>query len=230
MIPPVPVYDRRERVARFAGRIADWGGAEASRRVSRWLRQGCGPGIAKDGGWRRFPVGATAGQRRREVIGVSMEFPTGAPSGRNRVRPVLGAVEGLEARPLLAYSPLGFSLPNLTIQGAASTAAAWGGQVTITATVDNLGSSTLDEPLALDPNVGSSADAAATTAAVYASKFPNSLKGAVLVGELSIPAVSENDFVQTTQTITLPSQPLGFPWPGGQGLPDPPGELDGQRL
>ncbi len=137
-------------------------------------------------------------------------------SGRNRVRPVLGAVEGLEARALLAYSPLGFSLPDLTIQGAASSAASWGGQVTITATVDNIGSSTLNEPLALDPNVGSSADAAATTAAVYASRTPNSLKGAVLVGELSIPAVSENNFVQTTQTITLPSQPLGFPGQGGR--------------
>ncbi len=140
--------------------------------------------------------------------------------GRDQIRPVLGsglgAVERLEARELMAYSVLGYSLPDLTSSGYASTAAAWGGPVTVTATVRNIGSSTLVEPNALAPTVGSSSDAVPSVVNVYASKSPRSLNGAVLVGQLSIPAVPENSFIQSTQTFNLPQQPVGFPNQGGK--------------
>src|SRR5438128_5609378 len=51
-------------------------------------------------------------------------------SGRDRRRPDLAALESLEGRELLAFSPLGFSLPELSIRGFAAPAASWGGQVT----------------------------------------------------------------------------------------------------
>ena len=65
--------------------------------------------------------------------------------------PNLAAPERLESRDLMASSPLGFSLPDLTITGSAGTRAAWGGTLGITATVINQGSSTITNPIAQAP-------------------------------------------------------------------------------
>ena len=126
-------------------------------------------------------------------------------------------MEVLEARELLAYSPLGFSLPDLTVQAYASTAAAWGHDLTVTVTVSNLGASTITEPLNQQQNAASSADSPATEVDVYASTSKKGPKNAVLLGAVSLPnGVSQNSVVQTTQTITLPSQPAGLPGDGGK--------------
>lgn len=141
-------------------------------------------------------------------------------AGRDRFRPGLGlgstAPEALEGRQLLAYSALGTSLPDLTVSGFASTAASWGGQLTVTVNVRNLGASTIIEPLALNPGATSSADAPASTVAVFAVTNPHSLRGAVQVGSVDIPAVTQNNAVQITQSFTLPARPAGFPGDGGK--------------
>ncbi|GAC1474061.1 MAG: hypothetical protein NVSMB9_23750 [Isosphaeraceae bacterium] len=136
-------------------------------------------------------------------------------SGRDQGRRGFAAVEFLEVRELLAYSPLGFSLPDLTITGFASTAASWRGPLTVTLDIHNLGSSTIIEPLALTPGSTSSADAPPSIVRVYAVRNPRSLQGAVLVGNVAVPAVQQNSEVQITSTFTLPPQPRGFPGNGG---------------
>ena len=150
--------------------------------------------------------------------------------GRNdrpRRRPGRVAVEGLETRQLMAYSPFGYSLPQLTVSGFAASEAAWGGQLAVDVTVLNQGASSLIEPTHLspttvDPSSGditfnhSTADAAPTTVEVYASTRPNAKFGAVKLGTISIPAVTQNSEYETVSTITLPARPKGFPSNGGK--------------
>ena len=71
--------------------------------------------------------------------------------GRDRRRPDLAAVESLEGRQLMAYSPLGASLPQLTISGYASPAAAWGGPLTVTVNIANIGPAPILEQRAARP-------------------------------------------------------------------------------
>lgn len=137
-------------------------------------------------------------------------------SGRDRRRPDLAALERLEGRELLAYSSLGFSLPDLTVSGFASPTASWGGPVTVTVDVKNIGAATLPEPLSLTQNAVSPTDAIASEVAVYAVKSARSLQGAVQVGSVAIPALGQNHLTQVTSTFILPTQPLGFPGDGGQ--------------
>ena len=140
---------------------------------------------------------------------------TSRSAGGRRGPSVAAWVESLEGRELLAYSPLGFSLPDLTVTGYASTSASWGGPVTVTADVSNIGASTLVEPLSLAPGSTSSADAPASLLTVYATTNPKSLRHAVAVGSIAVPAVAQNSFQQVNQTLTMPTQPPGFPGDGG---------------
>lgn len=124
--------------------------------------------------------------------------------------------ECLEGRELLAFSPLGMSLPDLTVTGFASPAASWGGPLTVTVNVRNLGASTTIEPLATFQGSPSSGDAAASTVSVVAVRNPHSLRNAVTVGQFAVPAVAQNGEIQQTTTITLPNRPTGFPGDGGR--------------
>jgi hypothetical protein len=136
---------------------------------------------------------------------------------RDRRRPDIAVkVEALEGRQLLAYSPLGASLPDLTVQGFASLVTAWGSPISVTVNVNNIGVATMLEPLALAPGSTGSADAPASVVGVFASRYPHSLKGSVLVGTVDIPPVAANDTVQITQTFTMPGQPAGLPGDGGR--------------
>jgi hypothetical protein len=124
-------------------------------------------------------------------------------------------IELLESRQLMAYSPLGYSLPELVVSGRATTTAAYGGDLGVEISVQNLGASSIIEPFALTPGATSTADAPATTANVYlsaTSKF--NARTAVLVGSVDIPAIKQNDRVEISSTLTLPSQPRGFPGAG----------------
>ena len=95
-------------------------------------------------------------------------------------RPELSALECLEGRELLAYTPLGFSLPDLSVQGFTGPAASWGGQLTVTVNVKNTGASTLIEPLAQVPGATSTADSQPTSVVITVASKKNSDRKSVV--------------------------------------------------
>jgi hypothetical protein len=123
-------------------------------------------------------------------------------------------VEALETRQLLAYSPLGYSLPDLRISGYAARTAAWGGPLAIQVQVENLGASSIVEPLNLEPRALSTADAPATTVSVFASARPGGKGRLVPIGSIPLPVTRQNTESNITGTITLPPRPRGFPADG----------------
>ena len=70
---------------------------------------------------------------------------------RARRRTDLAAWSNWKTRALLAFSTLGFSLPDLTITGEAGPRAAWGGTLDVSAYLQNIGASTITEPLSQLP-------------------------------------------------------------------------------
>ncbi len=133
-----------------------------------------------------------------------------------RVRTASVEVQSLEPRHLLTFSPLYFGLPDLTVEGIAAPVAAYGEDLAVTVTVRNLGTSSFVEPLALEPNAPSSADAPPSDVGVYISRFPRFGPGAIKIGDVAIPTVRQNSYVQVTDTVTMPSRLRGLPPNGGQ--------------
>ncbi len=134
--------------------------------------------------------------------------------------------ESLESRELLAYSPLGFSLPDLTLQAYSANVGAWGEQLAVTADVFNIGASSITEPFNQIPNgdastglpgqgaPGSShANAPPTVIDVFASTRPGKAPFAQ-VGVLNVPAIAQNAFTVVSGDVTLPAKPAGFPAAG----------------
>jgi hypothetical protein len=122
--------------------------------------------------------------------------------------------EALEGRQLLAYTPLGFSIPDLAILDAyTGPVAAYGGQIAVTVNVSNLGQSSIPEPLAQFPGSPSAADAGPSQIDVYLTNDPHSPFGnRVRIGSINVPAIPQNRLVQVTGVVTLPEQaPAGFP-------------------
>jgi hypothetical protein len=140
-------------------------------------------------------------------------------NGRAALRRQPGNVglERLEGRELLAYTPLGYSLPDLTVTGYTSGSAAWGSDLTVTLDVRNIGAETLTAPLSLQPGAVSPADSTPTTVTVFASRTPDATRprDRVEIGSIPIGVVRQNSLVQTTQALTLPAQPRRFPNFGG---------------
>ena len=137
---------------------------------------------------------------------------------RERRRPkTRGPVlEALESRDLLTYSALGYSLPDLTVQGYAAPVAAYGGQLAVTVNVDNIGASSIPEGTNLYQGATSTADSQATTVNVYLSPRSKFGRGAILLGQVPVPAVAQNSVVQVTGAFGMPTQkPRGFPGNGG---------------
>src|SRR5580658_2015565 len=85
---------------------------------------------------------------------------------RNRRRTDLAALERLESRELMAFSSLGFSLPQLVVTGTAGPRASWGGTLNVSVYLQNIGASTTTEPTAQAPGDTSQADAGDSTIAV----------------------------------------------------------------
>lgn len=123
----------------------------------------------------------------------------------------------------MAYSPAGYSLPQLAVTGYAGNQASWGGSVAIDVTVQNQGASTLVEPLDLAPgstnntlntppgvSTNSTADSTPTTVEVFASSRPNSTRNLVDLGSISIPGIAQNSSYETVSTINLPAKPAGY--------------------
>ena len=96
-----------------------------------------------------------------------------------RASAVAPAIEALEGRQLLSYSPFG-SLPDLSVTAQAGAIAAYGGPITVTLDVQNLGASSTVEPLNLQPGSPSTADAPPSHVGVYLLRTPNSHPGGSL--------------------------------------------------
>jgi uncharacterized repeat protein (TIGR01451 family) len=140
------------------------------------------------------------------------------PERRARRRTDLADWERLEARALMAFSTLGFSLPDLTVTGVAGRVAAWGGKIDVNATIVNIGTSTTTVPLAQAPGDTSTADAPASSVTVLIAPHRHSLAGAFPLGVFTAPPVQQNSLEQITQSFTLPTvPPSGFTSrPGGK--------------
>jgi hypothetical protein len=131
---------------------------------------------------------------------------------RRARRPRLDSPERLEARDLLAYTPLGYSLPDLVVTGYTGPVATYGGTLAATIDVRNLGASSLVEPLHLASGATSTADAGPFSVGVYLDKGPKFTKQSKLIGTIDFPnGLTQNNESIVTQTFTLPSQPAGFP-------------------
>jgi hypothetical protein len=87
--------------------------------------------------------------------------------------------------------------------------------MTVTVNLQNIGSTSSIEPLALQPGAASTSDALPSTVGVFLSRRPRLTAGAFKLGEISAPEVTQNSLVQLTQTFTLPQQPRRFPGNGG---------------
>lgn len=138
---------------------------------------------------------------------------------RHKMAPAI--VETLEGRQLLAYTPLGFSIPDLAILDAYSgPVAAFGGPLSITVDVSNLGQSSMPEPFAQFPGSPSTADAGPSEIAVYLTADPHfPFRNRVQIGTIDVPSIPQNRLAQVTGTFTLPdSPPPGFPTTGGVGF------------
>ena len=145
-------------------------------------------------------------------------------------RKKLTALEQLEGRALMAFSNLGFSLPDLIITGQAGPRAAWGGTISVSGYLQNIGASTITEPTeqappsqlvpsppnGLNTTDSSTSDAPETSIAILLCRHKNSLRGSILLATTEAPPIQQNS-VQSFETapITLPSRPKGFPGKGG---------------
>ncbi len=138
------------------------------------------------------------------------------PERRARRRTNRADLELLESRALLAFSTLGFSLPDLQITGTAGPVAAWGGTLDVTATIVNRGTSTITNPIAQAPGSASTADTPAQQVTVLITPHRNSLRGAVTLGTFQAPTIPQNNLEQVTEEFTLPSRPHGFPARSGR--------------
>lgn len=116
----------------------------------------------------------------------------------------------------MAYSGLGFSLPDLLVSGYAGPGAAYGGPLTVTAQVRNIGASSFVEPLSMAPGATSSADAGTFNVGVYMTKGPRFTKGAIRIGTIAFDqGLDQNDMQTKSVTIpALPNRPAGFPASG----------------
>src|SRR5262249_39154225 len=114
----------------------------------------------------------------------------------------------------------GFSLPDLIVSGTAGPRAAWGGTLSVSGFVQNIGASTITEPTQQAPGASSTADAQDTTIAIYIAPRRHSLKGAILLATLPVSPILQNSVGPTisgfeSAPIMLPPRPAGFHGRGG---------------
>ena len=112
---------------------------------------------------------------------------------RPRRRPNRVVVEGLEDRQLMAYSPFGYSLPQLSVTGYAAPTAAYGGQLAVDVTVENQGASTLIEPTHLTPGLAQQRRLAGDDrAGLRVAPGPTPTTAWSCSAPIAIPAISQN--------------------------------------
>ena len=106
----------------------------------------------------------------------------------------------------MAYTPLGFSIPDLAIVGAFSgPVGVAGGPLAVTVDVSNLGQSSIPEPFNQLPGASSRADAPASQVAVFfAPRAHVPLSNQTLLGTFDVPAIPQNRLARVTGTVNLP--------------------------
>ena len=141
---------------------------------------------------------------------------------RVRPRPVAALIESLEGRQLMAYSPLGLSLPDLTVTGYGAPVVAWGGSYAVNVTVSNLGAASQVDPFAtttgvLDPPTYTPSTTSAPSQVDVYFTIPRRPNLKVLIGTIAVPAIPANTSFQINQTFSaIPGRPRGFPNFGGE--------------
>ena len=128
----------------------------------------------------------------------------GPRGGRAGHRTDLGPLERLEGRELLAYTGLGVSLPDLTLSGQAGPVAVYGGPLTLSVDVRNLGASSLTEPFNLTQGAPSNADAPPSQIGVFLSAEGG--RRGIRIGTIDVPRVPQNSIVRVTQAVTIPTR------------------------
>ncbi len=118
----------------------------------------------------------------------------------------------------MAYSPLGFSLPQLAVSGFGAPSASYGGTLAVTIDVRNLGSSSIIDPLALEPGAPANADAGPFDVEVFITKGRSKRfnASAVPIGLVHFAGLPQNGLFRETAALNLPARPRGFPTPGHQ--------------
>ena len=146
---------------------------------------------------------------------------------RTRRRTDLAALEQLEGRQLMAYSSLGYSLPDLQVSAQAGSVASWGSTYGITVILKNTGASTMDEPLSLVPatqvTIGPNGVDLCPRTTCRVRPMQRSARSASswLRGLTRSPApsrsaqprhrtISQNDIERFNVSLTLPQKPAGF--------------------
>ncbi|RUL87725.1 hypothetical protein [Tautonia sociabilis] len=149
---------------------------------------------------------------------MSERHPRRGNSAKTRRRSIPACLEALEGRQLLAYSSLGFSIPDLAVADAfTGPVASLGGRLAVTVDVANLGQSSIPEPLNRFSGSTSTADAGETEVAVYlTSRIHSPFGQRVLLGTINVPAIPQNRLARVTGEVTLPETlPPGFQNAGG---------------
>lgn len=143
------------------------------------------------------------------------------PRPRRPRRDASVRLDALEGRQYLSYTPLGYSLPDLSVAAYAAPAGSYGQPISLVLDVRNEGASSIAEPLAFvdprspgDPAVpyyNSHADAPASTLQVWISPKPRFDADAVpLDPGIAIPAIPQNDIIRVLATIPAdPTDPVG---------------------
>jgi hypothetical protein len=223
--PPRDHADRRRRPRR-ANR-PDRRAATGRYHVARVLRNRPVRGEFRAGGGRHYLATSRDDARRAAARALVPRRPHGGalvsaidprPRARTRRRPALAVPERLEGRTLLAYTPLGSSLPDLTVRGATPPVAAYSGNIGVAVDLSNLGASSMTEPMALFPGAPSTADAGPSAVGVYLSTDPHKLdlNRAIRIGQIDAPTVRQNSTLNLKQVLPMPeTQPAGFPGNGG---------------
>lgn len=116
----------------------------------------------------------------------------------------------------MAYSALGYSLPDLTATGFAGPSASYGGTLSVTIDARNLGNTSIVDPLALQPGARSTSDAGPFDVQVFITRSRRFDSRAVPIGTVRFDGLPQNGLFRETASLTLPARPPGFPAPGGR--------------
>ena len=138
------------------------------------------------------------------------------PERRARRRTSLAAPERLESRELMAFSPLGFSLPDLSITGSAGTARRLGRD----ARRHRHGAQHGDQHDHQPDRAGARERHHGRRPRVDGRRRDHParrIRGrAVTIGTFQAPPVPQNSLEQIAESFTLPARPAGFAGGGGK--------------